>query len=99
MEAPEPAGRFSAPGMFDIVFCRNVLIYFKPETKKDILDRISRQMSSAGVLLLGAAETVLGISDNYTKLPECQSGHLSSVKLEPAFSWSSLNPPGRKPVR
>lgn len=64
---------FQHLGMFDIVFCRNVLIYFKPETKKDILDRISRQMSSAGVLLLGAAETVLGISDNYTKLPECQS--------------------------
>lgn len=59
--------------MFDIVFCRNVLIYFKPELKKNILNRISDQMNSSGVLLLGAAETVLGISDNYSKMAGCQS--------------------------
>ena len=64
---------FKHLGMFDIVFCRNVLIYFKPEMKKDILNRISEQMHSSGVLLLGAAETVLGISDNYSKLSGCQS--------------------------
>ena len=49
-------------GTFDIVFCRNVLIYFDRETKADILSRISQQMSSDGVLVLGAAETVIGIS-------------------------------------
>ena len=59
--------------MFDIVFCRNVLIYFKPELKKDILNRISSQLNSSGTLLLGAAETVLGISDKYTKQAGCQS--------------------------
>lgn len=64
---------FQHLGMFDIVFCRNVLIYFKPEMKKNILDRISRQMTTSGVLLLGAAETVLGISDNYSKMADCQS--------------------------
>ncbi|WP_261343494.1 CheR family methyltransferase [Gimesia fumaroli] len=64
---------FKHLGMFDIVFCRNVLIYFKPEMKKDILNRVSEQMHSSGVLLLGAAETVLGISDNYSKLSGCQS--------------------------
>ncbi|WP_232107433.1 CheR family methyltransferase [Gimesia alba] len=64
---------FKHLGMFDIVFCRNVLIYFKPEMKKNILNRISEQMHSSGVLLLGAAETVLGISDNYSKLSGCQS--------------------------
>ncbi|WP_339732662.1 protein-glutamate O-methyltransferase CheR [uncultured Gimesia sp.] len=64
---------FKHLGMFDIVFCRNVLIYFKPEMKKNILNRVSQQMHSSGVLLLGAAETVLGISDNYSKLSGCQS--------------------------
>ncbi|QDT97869.1 CheR family methyltransferase [Gimesia aquarii] len=64
---------FQHLGMFDIVFCRNVLIYFEPDVKKDILDRISNQMNSSGTLLLGAAETVLGISDRYAKMSECQS--------------------------
>lgn len=64
---------FKHLGMFDLVFCRNVLIYFEPDVKKDILDRISNQMNSSGTLLLGAAETVLGISDKYAKLPGCKS--------------------------
>lgn len=75
---------FQHLGMFDIVFCRNVLIYFKPETKKDILDRISNQMAGSGVLLLGAAETVLGISDNYSKLADCQSAIYQLAKSSPA---------------
>ncbi len=64
---------FKHLGMFDVVFCRNVLIYFEPEMKKNILDRIRNQMNSSGVLLLGAAETVLGISDHYVKPSSCQS--------------------------
>ena len=54
--------RMAGLGAFDIVFCRNVLIYFDRETKADILSRISEQMSGDGVLVLGAAETVIGIS-------------------------------------
>ncbi len=64
---------FQHLGMFDIVFCRNVLIYFEPEMKRNILDRVRNQMNASGVLLLGAAETVLGISDSYCKLSGCQS--------------------------
>ncbi|MFH1301267.1 MAG: protein-glutamate O-methyltransferase CheR [Planctomycetota bacterium] len=64
---------FQHLGMFDIVFCRNVLIYFEPEMKRNILDRVRNQMNASGVLLLGAAETVLGISDSYSKLSGCQS--------------------------
>ena len=64
---------FQHLGMFDVVFCRNVLIYFEPDLKKNILDRIRNQMNSTGALLLGAAETVLGISESYSKLPNCQS--------------------------
>jgi len=64
---------FKHLGMFDVVFCRNVLIYFEPDLKTDILDRVKNQMHSSGSLLLGAAETVLGLSNNYTKLTDCQS--------------------------
>ncbi len=52
-------------GKFDIVFCRNVLIYFDPPTKKDVMERINNQMNDDGFFFLGGAETVLGITDAF----------------------------------
>ena len=52
-------------GQFDIIFCRNVLIYFDQETKGKVLDGIADQLSDDGVLYLGGAETVLGITDRF----------------------------------
>ena len=52
-------------GNFDIVFCRNVLIYFDRETKSDILNRMAKQMAPDGYLVLGAAETIIGLSDEF----------------------------------
>lgn len=52
-------------GQFDIVFCRNVLIYFDEKTKSDILERIALQMEPDGFLFLGGAETVLGITNKF----------------------------------
>ncbi|MSP42076.1 MAG: protein-glutamate O-methyltransferase CheR [Alphaproteobacteria bacterium] len=54
---------FSGLGTFDIIFCRNVLIYFEQATKKDILERMAKQMPADGILFLGAAETVIGLTD------------------------------------
>lgn len=56
---------FGVLPQFDIVFCRNVLIYFDPETKADTLAKIRKVMRDDGALFLGAAETVLGISKEF----------------------------------
>ena len=56
-------------GQFDIVFCRNVLIYFDQGTKGRVLESISKQMPDDGILYLGGAETVLGISDRFRPIP------------------------------
>jgi chemotaxis protein methyltransferase CheR len=56
---------FRTLGTFDVVFCRNVLIYFNQETKIDILNRMAAQMAPDAFLFLGAAETVLGLTDAF----------------------------------
>ncbi len=56
---------FSALGAFDVVFCRNVLIYFDQQSKTDVLNRVARQMPGDGYLVLGAAETVVGLTDAF----------------------------------
>jgi chemotaxis protein methyltransferase CheR len=58
-------GDFSQLGIFDLIFCRNVLIYFDAETKIDVLDRLSRAVTCDGYLVLGAAETVVGLTDSF----------------------------------
>jgi len=54
--------------VMDVVFLRNVLIYFSPETKKSILEKIRAAMSPHGVLFLGAAETTMGLDNAFTRV-------------------------------
>jgi chemotaxis protein methyltransferase CheR len=56
---------FSHLGRFDVIFCRNVLIYFDQDTKAAIFERLARMIEPDGVLMLGAAESVVGISDAF----------------------------------
>jgi len=63
---------FSGIGRFDIVFCRNVLIYFDRPTKTDVLARIADVLEPDGYLVLGAAETVVGLSDRFEAEPNCR---------------------------
>jgi len=55
-------------GRFDVVFCRNVLIYFDQLTKSRVLDAIAGQLRDDGLLYLGGAETVLGVSTRFAPL-------------------------------
>lgn len=56
---------FGRLGMFDVVFCRNVLMYFDQQTKVDVLNRLARVIAPDGYLVLGAAETVVGLTDSF----------------------------------
>ena len=61
---------FSHLGSFDAIFCRNVLIYFDPPTKAAIFNRLARAIEPDGMMVLGAAESVVGISDAFKPYPE-----------------------------
>jgi chemotaxis protein methyltransferase CheR len=62
-------GDLRALGTFDLVFCRNVLIYFDPPTKARALEAIARQMAPDALLYLGGAETVLGVTERFVPVP------------------------------
>ncbi|MGB0719364.1 MAG: CheR family methyltransferase [Bdellovibrionales bacterium] len=59
----------SGLGTFDIIFCRNVLIYFDEPTKGTVLANMARQLEPDGFLVLGGAETVIGITDAFAPVP------------------------------
>jgi chemotaxis protein methyltransferase CheR len=67
-------GAWPAFPTFDIVFLRNVLIYFDVETKKTIMGRVKRLLASDGYLFLGAAETTMNIDDGFERLPLERAG-------------------------
>ena len=70
---------FGHLGSFDIIFCRNVLIYFDRPTKTDVLDRLARQMPEGAYLVLGAAETVMGLTEAFRPVPDRRSLYARSA--------------------
>jgi chemotaxis protein methyltransferase CheR len=85
---------FSPLGKFDVVFCRNVLIYFDQATKIDVLERIAESTEGDGFLVLGGAETVVGLTDRfrpvadkrglYTPAPRESADNVVVLDLPPA---------------
>ncbi|HEY3791268.1 MAG TPA: protein-glutamate O-methyltransferase CheR [Bradyrhizobium sp.] len=61
---------FSHLGVFDIIFCRNVLIYFDQDTKTNVFGRLARMVEPDGFLMLGAAETVVGLTEAFRPCPD-----------------------------
>ncbi len=76
-------------GQFDIVFCRNVLIYFDEKNKAQILARVDKQMDKDAFLFLGGAETVLGITDKFVPMPEKRGLYIKNPALAGAAPASA----------
>ncbi len=66
-------GSYSLMGRFDIVFCRNVLIYFAPEIKMQILSQIHGVLNKGGYLFLGASESLSNLNQNFDMI-RCNPG-------------------------
>lgn len=64
---------------FDIIFCRNVLIYFSAETKAKILQQFAASLSPGGILFLGASESI-GTASQYFSLVRCSPGLYYQLK-------------------
>lgn len=64
---------YATLGSFDVVFCRNVLIYFSNDNKRDILSRMARQLRPRGFLFLGASEPLANYSDAF-EMVRCGKG-------------------------
>jgi len=85
LEGPQSLGKF------DIVFCRNVLIYFDQDTKKQVLDSIAGVLPDDGFLTLGGAETVLGVTDRF-RMVEGQRGLYARVPAASTNTTASAAP-------
>jgi chemotaxis protein methyltransferase CheR len=70
---------FSHLGKFDVIFCRNVLIYFDQETKINVFERMAKLIEPDGILTLGAAESVVGITDAFRPCPDKRGLYLPNL--------------------
>lgn len=84
---------FRPLGTFDAVFCRNVLIYFDQPTKSNILDRIKTTLPPEGYLVLGAAETVVGLTNSFQPV----QGHRGLYEIGTKKPGTPIA--GQRPVR
>jgi chemotaxis protein methyltransferase CheR len=85
---------FSSLGTFDVIFCRNVLIYFDQDTKISIFNRVAKLLEPDGYLALGAAETVVGLTDAFKPHPNRRGIYLPNSErrapsIVPAMPQSS----------
>ena len=75
---------YTALGRFDIIFCRNVLIYFDAARKMDILGRMTRILASDGFLTLGASESLIGLKTDLVAHPENRGIFMRNTTPAPA---------------
>ncbi|WP_194437050.1 protein-glutamate O-methyltransferase [Vibrio fluminensis] len=66
-------------GKFDVIFCRNVLIYFSPEMKSKVLNQMANSLNPGGYLLLGASESLTGLTDRF-EMVRCNPGIIYKLK-------------------
>jgi len=80
-----------------VIFCRNVLIYFDQDTKINIFNRLAKATEPDGFLVLGAAETVVGLTDVFKPYPERRglyrpSGVRAAAAQMPAMGIGAVAP-------
>jgi chemotaxis protein methyltransferase CheR len=83
---------FSHLGRFDLVFCRNVLIYFDQATKIDVLERIADVTERDGYLVLGGAETVTGLTERFRSVADKRSLYQQPNGTAPEGNVIRFNP-------
>jgi chemotaxis protein methyltransferase CheR len=81
---------FNHLGGFDVIFCRNVLIYFDQPTKINVLERCARILEPDGFLVLGAAETVVGLTEAFKPSSERRGLYMPNP--------AALKMPGMRPA-
>ncbi|OOF07537.1 chemotaxis protein CheR [Salinivibrio sp. MA440] len=70
---------YSLLGKFDIIFCRNVLIYFSPDMKAKVLNQMAGALNPGGYLILGASESLTGLTDKFEMI-RCNPGIIYKLK-------------------
>jgi chemotaxis protein methyltransferase CheR len=87
---------FTNLGRFDLIFCRNVLIYFDQETKIGVLNRIGKLIEPHGYLVLGAAETVVGLTDAFKLVPDKRGLYVPNRQA--LHTAGAIKPVGLRPL-
>ncbi len=64
---------FTTVGMFDVILCRNVAIYFSPEVRRNLFQRLSRQLTSEGYLIAGSSESLADVGPQFKPLHHCRA--------------------------
>jgi chemotaxis protein methyltransferase CheR len=82
LQAPPPRAR-----PFDVILCRNVLLYFPPALTRDVFGRLAEALSEDGCLMLGAGETILGQTDEFVSDPD----HRGLYLRKPTFASNRLS--------
>jgi chemotaxis protein methyltransferase CheR len=77
-------------GRQDVIYCRNVLIYFDIETKKRVLEQMATLLADDGCLFLGAAETVLGITDVFKPMPGMRGLYIKTANAQSAPNTGAI---------
>ncbi|MGX9417161.1 CheR family methyltransferase [Vibrio sp. RC27] len=70
---------YASLGKFDIIFCRNVLIYFSAEMKSQVLNQMASSLNPGGYLMLGASESLTGLTDKF-EMVRCNPGIVYKLK-------------------
>ena len=71
-EVANLVGPAAPPDRFDIILCRNVLLYFPPQARRSDFERLAGSAADDAALMLGAGETVIGQTDAFVSDPECR---------------------------